>query len=578
MKQSAVSFLLIFIIFLGQALSQDKLAPPPTRIILPSDTTKAEPDDQQKIQAEKPQLELPDVVVFGQDREVRAAGGKGALTPESPTLLTPESPYEEVSIWFDKEASKPEMEGSLGAMDQMYWASIQGGSYSTFMLDGGYWSKLKLQGGLDNPGDYRLRGWLDRSSGQFNNSKYAQGGFSGRLSYQLSPRTTGTARAEFSLFKRGMPATNLAQRDFIRSGSTGNLNTELQFDIDNLSNAKVSLEIGRTGVQSDTSSKRLDQTSDFWFDFNSSYSKKISSWHLTASGHYIRESVDLLQDSTTILNSISELSVQVLGNLSQSVIAVAGLAYQSGAADSFAAVTQVSPFARINFIPNSVLGLTGIVYTGLELKSFTQYWMENPYLSHNLPLVADRARFAMRLESDLALGPKLRMKGGISRSWMDRLHYWERNSTTQLIDLHQIQDVELTEIQLGFVADLNARTRLQVSFISYSDKIAKADSLPEFDRIPYRPDFRIPVRISMQLPSDMYLGVEAEINGIRHSSLVSAGRLPAYGRVQATLTKDFNKMISGFLSVRNLLDSKYVVWENYPETGFNLLLGLRGKF
>ncbi len=569
--KNLIKVLIFIFIFLTLAAAQEKIPPPPTKITLPSDTTRVEPEAQDKIEAEKPQLQLPDVVVFGQDREVRVPGGKESLTPESPTLVKPESPYEPVSIWFGRESSKPQVEGAAGGLRKLSWISLQGGGYSTVLLDGGHWQKYSL-------GDYRARAWLDRSKGQFDNSSFSQGGLSGKVSYELQPQTVGTARAEYSRFSRRLHESELAKQDFSRLGSTGSFAAELQYDLNKLSDGRLGIEIGSSGVQSDTSEKRLDKTSDFWYDLNFSYSTQWSNLQITASGRYVREVIDLLKDSTSMKNSLGEIGAQGYFRLSNTLAAVFGFSYQSNAADSFATSSRISPFARINLTPNSRVGLTGIVFTGLEHKTFTQWWQENPYIGHRPALVADNTKLSLRVESDLELVPNLRLRGSFARSWMERMHYWEQNPLTRLIDLRQIRNTELTEIQIGMIADLSARTRLQASFVSYSDKIDDDGALPNLDRIPYRSDFRIPVRVSIQLLKDMYLGVQADINGVRRSRLNEASRLPAFGMMQSTLSKDFGKTISTFLSVNNILDSEYVVWENYPETGVTLNLGVRAKF
>jgi len=571
MKNRILKITLSVSIFFSLAKAQEKIPPPPTKITLPSDTTRVEPEAQDKIEAEKPQLELPDVVVFGQDREVRVTGGKESLTPESPTLVKPESPYEPISIWFGRESSKPQVEGAASGLRKLSWASLQGGGYSTVLIDGGHWQKYSL-------GDYRARAWLDRSSGQFDNSSFSQGGISGKVSYELQPQVVGTARVEYSRFSRRLQDSELAKQDFSRLSSTGSFGAELQYDLNKLSDGRLGIEIGSSGVQSDTSNTRLDKTSDFWYDLNFSYSTQWSNLQITASGRYIREVIDLLRDSTSMKASLGEIGVQGFTRLSNTLSAVFGFTYQSSAADSFASVSRISPFARISLTPNSRIGLTGIVFTGLEYKTFTQWWQENPYIAHRPALVADNTKLSFRVESDLELVPNLRLRGSFARSWMERMHYWEQNPLSRLIDLREIRNPELTEIQIGMIADLSTRTRLQASFVSYSDKIDKEGALPNLDRIPYRPDFRIPVRVSVQLLKDMYLGVQADINGVRRSRLNEASRLPAFGMMQGTLSKDFGKVISAFLSVNNILDSEYVVWENYQETGVTLNLGLRAKF
>ena len=160
---------------------------------------------------------------------------------------------------------------------------------------------------------------------------------------------------------------------------------------------------------------------------------------------------------------------------------------------------------------------------------------------------------------------------------MENAYYWERDGQLGFINLLQIKDPVLTELEAGVTAELSERTRLEASFISYSDKIDNNDLFSNIDRIPYRPEFRIPVRLSIDLIHNIYLSVFANIYGTRPNALNSLSRLPSFGVVDVTLTKDFKKF-SIFATGKNILDTDHVLWENYQETGAYILLGLRAKF
>jgi len=54
--------------------------------------------------------------------------------------------------------------------------------------------------------------------------------------------------------------------------------------------------------------------------------------------------------------------------------------------------------------------------------------------------------------------------------------------------------------------------------------------------------------------------------------------LPAFGLFHADMSLNVARNISALLSVRNLLDAKYVQWQGYPEMGIIIAGGLRARF
>ncbi len=82
------------------AVGHKKIAPPPTQVTLPSDTTKVRSAEKQKMDAQKSDLELPEVLLVGTDRMRRDAEGKKGISPDSPQIMQPGSPYEPIFIWF----------------------------------------------------------------------------------------------------------------------------------------------------------------------------------------------------------------------------------------------------------------------------------------------------------------------------------------------------------------------------------------------------------------------------------------------------------------------------------------------
>ena len=544
-----------------------KVTPPPTRMELPPDSVVIETEEGQTIETKDEQLELPDVVVFGQDRIIRQAGDKATTRPQKPSLLTPTAAYDPVIIWFEEQTEKPTVDHDLNNLLRSGWVQALGGSFATILTDAGYWQRLQK-------GNFRLHGWLDRSKGEFNNSQHNLGGASARISYELAPKVTGTMGGNFTSISRGLHGA--IPEGFERSGTKGSFQTELIYDVNRLSDGQLGFEIGGMSLQSDTSGARFDKTSDFWYQLHGSYTLYWQRSQWTLGGSFLSESIETDIDSASIKNTLGEVQLEGLFPLSNKLTVAAGVKYQTNKPDTASKIDRIAPFARMNIMPSNNIGITLSAQSGLDYTSFPEWWQENPYVTHQIPLRPMDVDVGAKIKSDLRVTPALELSFGLERKWISRMYYWQRNTQNGLFDLRPLDDVELTEIMAGFNIDINPSTQLEASIIGYSDKVDLSGPAIS-DRIPYRPTFRIPIRITLQLIEGLVLRVNGDVYGKRPSSLSSETRLPSFGLINASLSKDFSR-ISAIISVYNIFDSDYVMWQDYQEEGITVLGGLSAKF
>ena len=544
---------------------------PTTEFTLPSDTTRTAPAEN-KPEPREPQLELPDVLIWGKDQYHRRVDHKKAIAPDSPLLPQHQAAYEPMSIWFKKSAEKPHIETVDSLKIQQAWAKIMGGSYYTVIGDGGYWRKLEQ-------GDVLGTAWFDRSEGQFANTKYAQGGLTGKVSYDVNPQTMAIGRAGLQQFTRGMHTTAFGFPNAVRSGQMGSLIADLRYDINSLSDGNIGFELGGMSMTTDTTNTAIDKTDNFYYQVHFDYTAQFKKTQLTATGQYTRETLESQRDSLTQKSGFGSVGIELSQPLSSLFSAAVAADFQSFTLDTLEAQTRVSPRARLNFTPSSSVGLSLRLSTGFHYNTFMDYWDQNSYLAHAIPRQPVEETFSFRLNGDVQLTDLIKFQGSFSRRWLESAYYWQADSLTGLINLKSLDGAKLTEIHLGVVAQLNERTRLQVDFIEYSDTISEDDSLfSNLNRIPYRSDFRLPIRASVQLLPDMYLTVTADILGERRKNLYTTDTFPSIGLFHLDVTKDFGENVMAILSVRNLLDTKYSMWEGYPEMGVRVLGGVRARF
>ncbi len=562
--------ILFFLVFYNGAPAQK--ATPTTEIAVPSDTSKTAPPEI-KPEPKSPKIELPDVLILGKDQYHRTVKDKKEVTPESPTLIRRQTAYEPLSSWFGSEEKKPHLQSSDSLPVRQLWGKLRGGSFFTFDGDAGYWQKLAK-------GDALAYLWFNRSEGQYANTKLAEGGLSGKISYEAAPKVMSIARVEYDRCSRGLYSSGYNVDNAVRTAGAGLFAVDLQYDVNKLSDGNLGFELGGVGVTDRAGGEQLNRTDNFYYDIHFDYTSQIKTMQLTGRGSYLRETLESTIDSASTYSSFAVVGVEALQPISNIFSAAIGADYHIFHHDTLYTRSRLSPFARINIMPNDYIGLSLHLATGLTYDSFLQHWENNYYLTYKMPLRPSEENFGFKLKGDMRITDKIKFQGAYAQHWMKEMFYWQADASNGLIALNRTSDVKLGEIQIGVIAEISARTRLQVSYIEYSDKLS-AEPPPgmiNLNRLPYRADFRMPIRASIRLLPDLNLTLTADIVGERRKDINSDAALPAYGLFHADLGKEFGRNISALLSVKNLLDARYSIWEGYPETGIVILGGVRARF
>lgn len=544
---------------------------PQTAISIPSDTTRDQPQPEKKPEPKEPRLELPDVLILGKDQYHRTVKSKKDLAPESPSLVHKQAAYEPLSIWFKRNEEKPYFEQTDSLTNRQLWGRLKGGSYLTFEGDAGAWQRLQH-------GDVAAYAWLDRSDGQHANSKYGQAGLFGMFSYEVAAKVKALLKAEYSHHSRGLQKSGYRIDDAVRYAGAGWLSANLQYDVNRLSDGNLGFKIGGLALTSDTSGVEIDKSDALYYKIHFDYTTQYKKTQIQAKGHYIRETLETKADSLRSHSGFGAVGVEIMQPLSSLFTAALGTDFQVYKLDSLVNKSRFAPYGRINFIPSSKVGLSLHLSSGYLHNMFITDWQDNNYAAHRLPQQPATENFAFKLKGDVEITEHIKFRGSFSRQWMKEMFYWQSDTSTGLFSRYPIADTKLTEIELGVVAEINDNTRLQASFIDYSDRIpAKEAQGAEntLNRLPYRPDFRIPVRAFIQLLPDMHLTLTADIIGERKKNLVTDGVFPAHGLLHADVNYDITKAVSILFSAHNVLDTKYAFWDGYPEMGIVVLGGVR---
>jgi len=563
-------FLILIILVLSVSLvyAQKKAVAPPTPITLPSDSARAETGRSQKVNIKDSQLDLPDVLILGQDKSKRAVNSKQDVTQSPPTLLKPETTFERLSIWFRRESAKPEIEKKSQINNRQSWGQFSGGGYTTLAADAGHWQKYSA-------GDWGLHGWVNSSKGQFENSSYLTGGVTGKANFMPAPHVTVAVKADYNQSRRGL-YNALNTNNLERKVNSARFSSELIYDFTGLSDAVLGFEINNTGLKSDTT-EQFEKRDNFWYNLYFNYSKTFSAVKLTASGRYIRETTSIDADSADVKDSFGEAGLEAQSQLSSKIIVAAGANFQINKTGSATNESLVSPYAKINFMPDRRLGLSLRYQSGLKYRTFSERLRENPFLFYAIPSMVEKEKHAVLLNIDFEPVSKFKINTGLTHRILDTLPFWESDSSTQLVQFKSMQNPKLTDIHFGFHAKISEKTHIQVSYIHSIDKIDKTKTLTNTDKIPYRPQYRIPVNATIELLKGTFLLLNADFYGPRVSGLDSGEDLSAFTLVNAGLKQNFGK-INAHVTIRNIFDSEYALWKYFPGNGIHIIAGVSAKF
>ena len=568
--------LLFAFLFVVPIYAQKKSAPK-TTFDLPTDSTATKSLPEKKVESEEPELELPEVLILGKDSYRREAGNKKTI-PESPTLMQPDSPYDPVTTWFRKQAQKPQAGTGSEKTTQRTWSALKGGSYTTILADIGHWQEF-------SQGAFQVHGNFNRSAGQYKNSQYSRGALDGQLEVTLSPQATGLVEGSYALNQYGLHNVGYFSNSGLRTASTGQFSSDLLFTPNSFSEGRIGFSVHNLSLQSDTSDTKINVTDDFWYNAHFDYIAHLGKTQIRATGKFLRESFETRNDTSALKSSFGDIGAEVIHPFTRSISAALGAAYQSTTSDTSSAKARVAPFARINFMPSNVFGLSALISTGYQYNTFRQWWEHNKYMTHQVPLKPEEKNLGIHVKADLMLTEQLKLQAGFQRDWMKRIYIWQLNtaendnaaSATNLFDLMKLK-ARLTEMSIGAMFEIDKKTRVEASFITYGDKVDKDLFSSPMGRLTYRPEFRVPVRARFELGQGVHLESTLDVVGKRRKDITSLETLPPYALMHAELSKQFGQYVTALVSVHNLFDTEYVLWEHYKETGIQILAGVRAQF
>ncbi|MDZ7371590.1 MAG: hypothetical protein ONB12_10520 [candidate division KSB1 bacterium] len=520
-------------------------------VVSPSDSAA-----QQKPEPAEPLLELPEVLIIGQDAYHRLTKEKKSLTPETPQAIALPDRYEAAAVAPQKRLAAVET-----SFPRVY-ALLQGGSSYYFYGLAGYHHLFERGEVIGNAA-------FQRGNGHYRNSRTGEGGVRIQGNYQLTEKTHLVSAADYERWGYGLQSTGYYRTDAERNGGHGGFRASLDYQHTQTLTGRVNVEFGGMALQSDTANIRVERSSDFFSRLGAGAKFRRGRLILEAHAAYMHESYD--HENRTQLLDLGDLMFCAASSFGKAATATLGVKLTSFSADS-ASGSRIAPVASIVIVPNERFAASLKIDGGLTPVTMTDYRRENPFIAHSATIRPQEDKLRLQGDWQLAVSGALMIQGGFERRLAAALPAFEADSANGLLNLSWLDNVEMTSTRVGLRAKFGRTGEASVLFIDYSDDLDHTSAVGS--NIPYLPDYSLPFEVTVGLPAGVRLNASAELIGRRRVTMQSRETLAPRFRMNVRLSKPIAGVAEAFVDCRNLFDDRSQQWQGYREPGLIASIGL----
>jgi hypothetical protein len=569
------------------AQEKEKPQPPPPRLNLPDDSTgTAEREKQEGEEKTAERLQLPDVLIYGKDTEVRILGEKMTVSPDR-LLLEPLS--EE-----DLRAGGPaELAGSKAARHEEaappnnFRADLAGGSFGQFTL-GAFARFIRAPSG--NQPDTRMELSADfdfnRADGQFDNSDFRNWRFEATGGYTWGEASSaqlkiGGGNRRYGFYGATNPNLDGDVGNFfaaalarLSAGSSAEftLGGDLQFNgYDYLHDgAGVNVNVVTEPVEVD---ERVSA-------FRAGFEKRFSRAAIQINLETLRDRLEFPADSTAspstklrASNSRSQLSGDVRFPVGRVFTFTAGAQWSRAQRDDATQKSRFGPLLRIVAAPRQRLAFSAEFSNGWRYATLSTRWAENYYLDALTTFFPEEVTADWTIAAEYRLVRGWLLKAQYSRTSVRGLNYYERDAASGLVAVRQIEKATLSDLSVGI--EMNFSEQLTLSgALHFLDDDIDDPRVTAITDVPYRGEVWLPARLEYVPVPKITVMTEARLVGSRRAALLNDSSLDGYLDLRARGEWRVLDKLTLYAEARNLLDDNFQRWEGYREMGLNVLAGL----
>ncbi len=521
----------------------------------------AKPDSLKNQTTNSARLQLPDEIIYGQNKSRRTSVGSKKSFNSKFLLLQPE-----LKLNFQKNEI---------AETKFYFPQQRDGrnERQAFAAHWGRFQVINFQGNWFQQADkfnFQLGGQFQNIAGQYENSQFQNISFHSGVSSHFSDNLSALLNFNGKLQKFGLfqaLQSNEATRDvrqiqtnlfFNYSGNSGHsLEGKVFFDANRFQN-------------SDTTNVQLD---DNLFGFSASYTKKFQSLFLSIQSDYRRNSFGENQ-TQNIFAAKSGLGFAPLKFLRLNV----NVLYQDIEVNPGKSQTLFSPDLQLIFTPQWNFGGKISISRGLSPVIFNDWFDKNQYIDFEQNLLPIEQNFQLKSSIEWVRTENLNLKAEFEFEKRKNDVYWVKNSRTSLFALNRLESTKRTQLSLGARIDLSPNMhidgKINATFYSIGDDSLKDASA----HMPYTEKLNLPISVTWGIGKNWLLNMGMNYVGSRYMKISGDEKLPSFLWISAKAERKLLNNFSLFLQTTNLLDQSIEIWESFPERGISVLVGIRGKW
>ena len=511
---------------------------------------------------EKSKLDLPDVVIYGSEKSTRLSGKKISAEKESIKLIDRKIEY--TSITSEKISIDDKLQYfEKSQLSQVLTTlSLQYSSFNTPALQLSRWEEKKnFNYGIDV-------GYL-KSNGEFTNSQYSDANAQFNCGILFTSAFNIKLRTNFSRINYGIYGAAIS--DFKRE--IDNMSVELISQI-NINSKNVVAITGLVRQIEPTDDVLIDNynnsfnektqnlsvryTSNFasniQFNIKADYEKNFYS-RIDSSWNYATVTTDLVIPLKQFLTIKSLLTYEYITNFS----------------------SRFSPGFELVFTPTSRIGFSVHGSRYYNPIYYYELWRENRFYSLNMQAPPSDVKFDFRANLEFRPINELTLKLNFTQKWIKNYSFWQKDSLN-LYGLTQLEEVSIRTFSAGLNYQASDMIKICADLIFFNDDIKNSQFPSVNNMIPYLEEYRIPIKLELNLPKKIMFHLNTTLIGPRNINLNSNDKLENFIYVSLYGEKLFSTYFTFFTLIENLTNRKYEVWQNYQEFSSRFFIGIKSKW
>ncbi len=528
--------------------------------VLTAQQEEKDKEKEEQKEQEKTKLNLPDVIIYGQEKIIREAGTKLNADEEKPNLLNLDLDYQfSILKAMPGEDKLLMMHGSpeLGSATSV---TAQFGNFNTPLLH-------LIHAQEFNKIDYNITALYHQSDGQFRNSQFSIANGRAHLGWNIRENLNILMNATYFYKTYGLHGSFI--NDLSRQAKYANGEIASHWNVSENSTADIHLHLANFELTQENDNNLLN-LSESSVKIMAGYNQTIRKMQLTLGTKFWHDQSTNFSRDFDYFFFESMLTYPFMQYLSLNpALAIERVSdYES----------RVSPGLEIVFTPSPIIGVSAKANRYLEPYRTFNYWQQNPYLHTSEKHPVSDVALNLELNMEYQIIPNVSFRAGVSHKLISDYSYWQRDNITSLFKLEQFNDVALSKFIIGFDYNIADVAFLNAQLTYYDGSIDDNINTSIQKEIPYLAKYQVPVKIQFNLNSTATLSLQSLWSGARRFSVYTDRKLDSFMLVSAKIEKTMFTHYEFYIGSDNLLDDEFLMWENYPHIGLQFYLGIKAKW